>query len=253
MGVSSNSIIHFTDSLDAIKGIIKNSFKLKYCREYIYIGDDSYVDILVPMVSFCDIPLSEIKEHIDKYGSYGVGLTKEWARKNHLNPVLYIDKNSFLNKTLGSAVESYIISKHQGKNPLHALPIEDRPVIDILRYVKNYQEDLKRKEETIPDYRFYDEREWRYVPDVNEDIGFCFDRDKLEGFEDVYADSQEKLSDLKLSFSPEDISYIIINDDSEIHEILRFLKETMGGEFSYKSIERLSTRILTVAQIKGDF
>jgi hypothetical protein len=97
MGLSSNSIIHFTNSKESLIGILNDNFKLFYCKENIIIGNRTF-EFAVPMVSFCDIPLSEVKAHIEKYGKYGIGLTKEWAEKQKLNPVLYIEKDSFLSK-----------------------------------------------------------------------------------------------------------------------------------------------------------
>lgn len=94
MGLSSNSIIHFTNSSEALKGILRNNFRITYCKETIQL-DKQTVTFHVPMVSFCDIPLFEIKNHIDSYGNYGLGLTKEWAIKNKLNPVIYIYGTKF--------------------------------------------------------------------------------------------------------------------------------------------------------------
>lgn len=255
MGVSSNSIIHFTGSLDAIKGILKNNFRPKYCREYI-LWNGFYADMLVPMVSFCDIPMSEIKDHIDKYGSYGIGLSKEWARANGLNPVLYIDSGSHLNISLEYVLRKYVVSKNDENSEaiaLHKLDKDKLRLVDILRYVKNYQEDLVRKTETISDYRFYDEREWRFVPEFSEKFHGCFDNTDIRDFNDEFEKSEENLSKVRLKFNPEDISYLIIKDDREIHELVHFLKNDMGSEFSYKAIERLTTRILTTDQIRGDF
>lgn len=80
MSLSSNSVIHFTNNKEALVGILQKNFKITYCNEQILLAD-SVVKIQVPMVSFCDIPLSKIKDHIDKYGNYGIGLTKNWAKK----------------------------------------------------------------------------------------------------------------------------------------------------------------------------
>jgi hypothetical protein len=40
--------------------------------------------------------------------------------------------------------------------------------INTIRYTKNYSGTLKRDGKTIPNYRFYDEREWRYVPEMSD-------------------------------------------------------------------------------------
>ncbi len=42
------------------------------------------------MVCFCDIPLSRISDHVNFYGQYGLGMTREWATANGLNPILYL-------------------------------------------------------------------------------------------------------------------------------------------------------------------
>ena len=39
---------------------------------------------------------------------------------------------------------------------------------DILRYMKPYRGDLERRGKLIKNYVFYDEFEWRYVPNHNE-------------------------------------------------------------------------------------
>src|SRR4029078_6474070 len=98
MALSSNSIIHFTELKDSLKGILKENFKVSYCLENTIIGN-SLSSYAVPMVSFCDIPLSEIKQNITKYGKYGIGLTKACAEEKKLNPVLYVEKDSFLSRS----------------------------------------------------------------------------------------------------------------------------------------------------------
>lgn len=100
MPITTSSVFHFTDSLQHLQGILKQGFKVHCCKEKIrgVMKDDAYMAF--PMVSFCDIPLSEVKEHINSYGEYAVGLTKEWAARKHLNPVLYLEHDSTLTKSL---------------------------------------------------------------------------------------------------------------------------------------------------------
>jgi hypothetical protein len=53
-------------------------------------------DNYFPMISFCDIPLALAKDQISKYGSYAIGLSKEWGISNQLNPVIYLESNSII-------------------------------------------------------------------------------------------------------------------------------------------------------------
>jgi len=99
MSLSSNSIIHLTKSKKQLEEILNIGLRPHYCTETLSIDGDIY-ELCVPMVSFCDIPLSKIKDHIGKYGEYGIGLTKEWAIKNKLNPVVYIEAGSNFSESI---------------------------------------------------------------------------------------------------------------------------------------------------------
>ena len=87
MGLSSNSLIHFTPKKEYLVGILENNFKINYCVEEIFTEKYSMSGAF-PMVCFCDIPLSEITAHMFNYGDYGIGLKREWIISNGLNPVL---------------------------------------------------------------------------------------------------------------------------------------------------------------------
>ncbi|MGE6222335.1 abortive infection system antitoxin AbiGi family protein [Aeromonas media] len=247
MALSSNTLIHFTDDIIKLKKIVEDGFKVYNCKESIVLGGKATI-YHAPMVSFCDIPLSEIKEHISKYGSYGLGMTKEWAIKKGLNPVLYLSANSTLSANYRTAFNHF---NAQDDDDVDIWSNEQKSLADVLRYIKNYEADLIRNNIEIKNYRFSDEREWRYVPDISEKC------DMIMGG-DWYADSKnkkdadEKLSDLRLDFDPCDIKYIIIRDDSEIGNLIDHLRRAKGDSYSLHDIERLTTRILTADQIKGD-
>jgi hypothetical protein len=248
MGLSSNSIIHFTSEKDALKSILKNNFRTYYCKEKIAFGN-IYITYVAPMVCFCDIPLSEVKDHISKYGSYGLGLTKEWAENKGLNPVLYLDKNSILSISYLKIYEKFILDP---KTSLFDLSIEQRLIIDILRYIKNYQDDLERNGKVYKNYRFSDEREWRYVPDITNNFPLILS-ESISATEKSKETVNNFLRDVKLEFDPNDIKYIIINREDEISEFLSLLKDSKGKKYSYNDVEKLMTRIITTDQIISDF
>lgn len=248
MGLSSNSIIHFTKSKEFLKGILRDNFKIFYCIEHIHLSgvESSYA---VPMVSFCDIPLSEVKQHITKYGSYGIGLTKEWAERQRLNPVLYMEKNSLLSQSYLTFYKKYLIEANKRRDCLEE---HEKCIADILRYIKNYQNDLARGGQVLKDYRFSDEREWRYVLDFNETLDFILTEQEYHT-EEQKQKANFSIDKHRLEFTPNDIKYVIIENDQEIPEFLEILKSSKGNKYSYNDVERLMTRLITTEQIVHDF
>ena len=252
MSLSSNSIIHFTKIIDSLKGILQNNFEIHFCKESIETHSSLY-NLAVPMVSFCDIPLSEVKEHIHKYGTYGIGFTKSWAQRLGLNPVLYVDSESNLSKSFDLAYKTYIWGSNTSDG-VEGLEEAEKSVLDVFRYMKNYEGELNRGGNVDKNYRYSDEREWRYVPPLGSDCRTVISQDAYDN-EDLKAqrdEENEKLSKLNLSFEPNDIKYIIIENDNEIPIIVDFLRSTKGKDYSYHDTERLMTRILTTEQIKSD-
>lgn len=241
MPISANSIIHFTKSKEALQGILQDNFKIHYCIEEVD-SSDNHFKMAIPMVSFCDITLSQVKVHMDKYGEYGIGLTKEWAIRNGLNPVLYMDKNSMLANSFINFFDDYLKAKT-------SFNIQEKQFLDLARYTKNYQGDLERNGKIHKDYRFYDEREWRYTLSHNEHENFAlpvgddFDKEEVN----------QKINEFRLIFEPNDIKYIIIKDEEEINEFINVLRKAKGKNFSMNDVEKLTTRIITSTQIYEDF
>lgn len=249
MGLSSNSLIHITKNKTSLKGILSNDFKIKYCLEKMYSDTFEYV-FGVPMVSFCDIPLSQVKNHIKSYGSYGIGLSRKWAIKNGLNPVLYIEKNSALAEHTFDILYEVVLNDKKVKE----LNQSELALADFFRYSKNYEGELIRNNKLIDaNYRFSDEREWRYCPekDILKKNPYIIDKEK------DYIKNKSKfnipVSKIKLKFEPDDITYIIIKKESEISEFVRFLEDAKGKTYSMEQVRRLTTRIITTEQIQSDF
>ena len=203
------------------------------------------------MVSFCDIPLSQIQAHTAYYGNYAIGLKKEWGIKNKINPVLYTYKNSSTAINLRAIFDKF--------------RDDDREVIiDFGSYIKNYKGKLWKDDRYVGMWRdgkftakninFYDEREWRYIPKIDVDQDGIDKFMKMPDFKNKdYRDAQnKKLKSKRLSFQPNDIKYIIVKKESEILNMvskLWKLKEKYNPDV--KNI--LQTRIISMEHIREDF
>ncbi|MCW0410683.1 hypothetical protein NB709_000559 [Xanthomonas sacchari] len=204
------------------------------------------------MVSFCDLPLSQVKNHITSYGSYGLGLSKEWAKKQKLNPVMYMERDSLLSASYYKAAKLLTSKENREIAGKQSKDLKDSiyALIDVLGYVKNYQGDVERQDgSVIKDYRFYDEREWRYVPKYE---GYLWIKNNSAFSDnDKKAKAQEKLEEFRLVFEPNDIKYIIIKDESEIARFVRHLQDAKS-KFSYEDVLKVTTRIITLDEINND-
>lgn len=257
MSISTNSVIHYTERIEYLKGILKaEGFRLKYCLEELSIFSmDSPISYAIPIISFCDIPLSEVKNHIDSYGSYGIGLSKSWAKKTGLNPILYLETESKLSHFLKSQVDRIfenLDKSNKGKKLSKDSFALFGDVIRIMSYCKNYEGHLVRGKINSETYRFYDEREWRYVAQKEELNGvtailhgseYKIDKEKFNN----------KIKNCFVKFSFEDISYIIVDSENEIPEILTLLNDIYEDKCTSKELKILSTRIITKNQIYNDF
>lgn len=245
MGLSPSILFHFT-SKEGLLGILADNFKLKYCLEEIS-HKEKPVQIAIPMVSFCDIKISEISDHILKYGQYGIGLEKSWATAKGLNPVIYLNSTSnFCNN---------IIDTIRKINKIDTIDNQDKyQLSNILRYAKIYEGELERRGEKIPNYRFADEREWRYVPDMKDNPKFKHWLTKSEYDTTAKRElANQKLFEERLFFSPNNILYLIVKDESEINELIQIIRNEKGDNFTMHEVDRLTTRILTCERILNDF
>ena len=85
-----NSLFHYTKRLDDIISILTSGKLIpNYCSEDLSTKANPNYIIGIPQICFCDIPLSQVKEHIDVYGAYGIGVTKNFARDNKITPVAF--------------------------------------------------------------------------------------------------------------------------------------------------------------------
>lgn len=249
MALYPNILFHFTKKGN-LYSILENTFQVSYARERI-LGGTNEKEFAVPMVSFSDLRLSELKENIGTYGRYGIGLKKSWAISMGLNPVMYASQESLFTANFLNAIENLFEILRETTDKDGNFTTAYRNTINTLRYIKNYSGDLIRPEqEMIKDYVFANEREWRYVPENSEDIQAFVPIHEIRTKEKK-AFYNNLVSHMRLHFQPDDIQYLIVENDNEINDLINHLR-SVKNRFRPEIIERLSSRILTYEQIEND-
>lgn len=107
--ISADTLFHFMKKYEYLEAALKQEFSPRYYKEDLAPFFESK-PVYIAMKCFCDIPLSMAKEHATKYGSYAIGLSKEWGIKNNLNPVSYYNKESDFIEAIRKAFDASIES-----------------------------------------------------------------------------------------------------------------------------------------------
>lgn len=223
--ISSNHVIHFTDSFKKLKGIIENGFRPSECEEYpiflqAYYEIEGLLALLnsevakienrkVPVICFCDLVKKTLKQHQKRYGYYGIGLSKSWAISNYLSPLFYIPKDTSTHSTMYGIVN---LSKRIIELKIHKeypdVSILIQNIYNLLDFIKPYQDPKSGQ-------KYYDEREWRYVPNR------FIDPENPETY---------------LKFDNDDIIIIYVKNFKERKEIHKILEKS-GKSFNVKNIK----------------
>jgi abortive phage resistance protein AbiGi (putative antitoxin) len=251
--ISSNTLFHFTNLINLI-GILENGFYPKYSVEKYYENDKESYRAGIPMVCFCDIPLSQVEEHLRVYGQYGIGLTKKWAKKNRLNPILYLESHSMLLEQLNSVLlHNYNDLKgliEIGGGQLGSFRQDRYSLLNIFMHTKPFDGYHERYGKREPK-KFYDEREWRYVPNFSRLDGDELLLNEKMFDEETLKRKNELLEDYKLSFEPDDIEYLIISKESERFELINNIQRIKSKYTDDKRLILIS-KIISAEQILTD-
>ena len=286
MNISSNTLFHFTDKIENVISILKEEFRPHFCLEDLndFVAPDDRIEELehaIPMVCFCDIPLSQSMNHRKTYGNYGIGLSKEWGKNNKVSPVLYAHQNSAITDTIlqmwievnkpkklseqqddGNLINGfYDYIPYVGETITRTEPVDDHAnrfydyIYGIYCFTKPcdgrrwMNRDKRYSEETVT---FCDEREWRFVPMCENRFEYGLSKKEiLDCTEQSYVNYElEKLS--VLHFKPSDIKYIIVSNDDEIVYIITEIEQIMDG-YNQADIKLLSSKLISAEQIDEDF
>lgn len=256
--ISSDNLYHYTNK-ESLISILQNGFKPSYCRELI-VGSSKKIDFAVPMVCFCDIPFELSEDHRKKYNcNYAIGLSKEWRIKNRLNPIMYLNEYSILWENISDIFNLIIEMEHK-----ESMEIENKLSKDGISYLYNNPPEVAKLKNILfsmitmmkpyigirydskgnslcDNYKFYDEREWRFVLEslpkyiINENGDF----EKIK---------KQPINNHFLKFNIQDIRHIILNNKDEKNEINELLKSKtpIGGNHINESFDISLIKITSI-------
>lgn len=234
MGLSSNILWHQTNK-EALKKILKQkSFRYSYSLEHIEAKND-ILECAFPMLSLCDIPFADIEDYLTKYGGNSIGLSREWGKRHGITPVVYCDSSSsLLNDSLG-------LIRQNMDNGL------DIFVAKLFSHIKNHEGKLPKY--NYKKYRFYDEREVRITPSLDELDRFGYSPVLLEREYTIYKANNGNRSllsnKLTIPFSYSDIRYFILKDEDSISEIKAILSKEID-------LSKSKIGFFTIKQVRED-
>ncbi|MGL4874350.1 MAG: abortive infection system antitoxin AbiGi family protein [Clostridium sp.] len=244
---SANTLFNFMEKLEWLKEIIgRQAIVPRYYEEDLkYLDIDHIKRIGIPMTCFCDINFSNISEHVGFYGRFGIGFDKAWCVEKGIQPIQYINDKSVLLKDYREALE-------------HALTDDKNSVVENylltnLAYFKPLKGKMKKRDGSIVNKIFHDEKEWRYIPEIKKCFGedleqivnsnHCTDK-YLQELNEVLREEESK--QVWLNFDLMDIKYLIVETERDKVELINYICDLYGSrnEEGY-SINKLGLNLIS--------
>lgn len=223
MALSGDYLIHRTKELDTLKKILKSKkFLYKYCKEEIQFGSVATESILhqfrvaIPMISFSDINIDYLSEHIDNgYGHFGICMKTSWAKEKGFTPVLYIDNCSDLGHRFYDLYNKQLI-KTQTEDEKEIL----QGILDLVGYIKNYTKVIPSiKKKVSLGYNYYDEREWRLV--CKQGLNKVLTEERYENDPAKWNSTAKKCFE---KFDYSDITHIFVENEEQKKDLINYCK-----------------------------
>ncbi|VDG32523.1 hypothetical protein MUDAN_DOGOELCO_01779 [Lactiplantibacillus mudanjiangensis] len=251
---SANTLFNFMKRFEFLEMVIRN---LRIVPRY-SVEDISYLNlksevnisnIAMPMLCFCDINLHQIQTHITSYGSFGIGISKQWGSEVcGIQPVNYINPASPLRDDMRLGLQE-VFREHSASEDANAL----------LTQLK-FSKPLYGKMRGVGDKNFHDEHEWRYIPKIDGPEAYNFLHDGAEYYGKWMKDDSimdrlsDGLRDLKrdcsIRLTPDAINYIFVENNDFAVKIIEDIDE-LNIEKETKHL--LMSKIINLEQLKGDW
>ena len=221
--LGSYTLFHYTRRIEWLKDILSNGFHHYRIAEKI---PGRHLGYITNGICFCNIPLSNIEQHTDWYGEYGIGLKRHELKKYGCSPVIYTHTSSpFL--VSGS---SYKAKNWYRDNPL------------LTSFIKRNEGKQRKPPFRKRQYKdFTKEMEWRIVSGIV-DVYQISNLDELKEL-----DAPKNTAD-NIILTPNMIEYIILSKKDEVGPFCKWLDDTFPKDYL-----DYTTKIITLPQILKDF
>ena len=280
--ISSNTLLHFTTSRETVGKILISGFRPNYSWEDFRRLDKNQEHtaekFAIPMVCFCDLPLAQIAKHTEHYGTFGIGMHKDWATKYRISPVIYVYPDAKLWDEINRLYTIWLkYSEEIKEKDLTKTENIDEQLIKkvftrsehsenvdqyrysfyyLMSYVKPYDGTLfKHNGHDIPNVTFYDEREWRFVPDriTPAFVKYESDLNPNEVYYQTLIENIEKHYMLK--FDAADVKYIFVSQNQDALWMMDFIENDLKNlrNLSSWEVKTLQQKILITEQVIEDF
>ena len=251
--IQADTLFTFTDKLENIINYLqKSTIFTRYCIENIeYLNIQKINNIAIPMKCFCDITLHRLSTHLEWYGYYGLAFSKEWGIKRGIQPVQYINPNSFLCKdfseTFISALDASIENETETQRKM-----KDFLLDQLMMYKPNegIMENRRTNEKSAK--CFTDECEWRFIADMSSTdySQVYYDTGILTANLVDISNSLELIPNLHLQFDYNDLKHIIIKNDHDFNSLVLEIKKL---SISQELKDKLISKIIIWDTCKEDF
>ncbi len=250
---SATILCKYMDKAEYLQEILKASaIKPRYVEEIIdYLSIPGFDSITLPMICFCDIPFSKVSKHTENYGEFGIAFYKEKCINKNVQPVTYVNPNSNYYSDLKDTIYTLLNSEEKLGDKWSIL---SDFVLTQIAYSKPIVGDMNFKDgrKTL---LFKDECEWRYVPKLPEDMELVLNpiSSSPEG-RAIYnkALASKKCENTWFKFSPDDICYLIVPNESEASNLIDFINSKQIS-LNRKAKNVLLSKIEITSKIVQDY
>lgn len=250
---SPDTLFNFVSNIEYLfKTIDTKLLSPWYCAEDIsYLHIEGVDRIAIPMKCFCDIRLHNLKHHIRWYGSYGIAFSKEFAIKNGIQPVHYLNPHSELTKNISS---TFNLVKDDNREDKNYNELKDFLMHTLMFCKPNEGTFINRITKEKETKCFTDECEWRFVPNVSS-VGYqqiIFDTKVIDDKTVMsrYSTPLSEDTSVSIPFSYSDIKHIILKTDGDFTDFVEHLNNI---ELSPIERDRLIAKIIIWELSEGDF